>query len=366
MQIEGTSYHTIWFDDNVKEIKIIDQRWLPHQWEIMALTSSDELIEAIRDMAVRGAPLIGVTAAFGVWLICKESANKKSPNLYFEKQILALRAARPTAVNLNWAVNHQLEIIQHGSSWEEKMTTSLAGAKSIKQKEIITCEKIGDWGLEIIQKMYEKKQEPIQILTHCNAGWMACVDWGTATAPIYKAAKAGIPVHVWVDETRPRNQGAAITAWELGNENIPYTIIADNTGGYLMQKGEVDLCIVGSDRTAVNGDVANKIGTYLKALAAKDNHVPFYVALPSSTIDFNMENGMNEIPIEERAAQEVLFIKGKHEDKLLEVQLAPDDAHAKNYAFDVTPARLVTALITERGICKPSKEDILSMYPENR
>lgn len=366
MRINGKPYHTIWLsDENSSAVQIIDQRKLPFVFEILDLTTPEDCFYAIRDMAVRGAPLIGFTAAYGMYLAL---LTFKGDDLtgYLQKKALYLKSARPTAVNLAYAVDTMLEFIEKNLRNADLKQLALKKAEELKSLEISFSEKIGEFGLKIIEKIYQKKQQPVNILTHCNAGWLACIDWGTATAPIYKAHHKGIPVHIWVDETRPRNQGARLTAFELGQEGVPHTVIADNTGGHLMQHGMVDLVIVGSDRTTAAGDVANKIGTYLKALAAKDNNVPFYVALPSSTFDWHMEDGIAEIPIEERDSDEVSHIEGWTVDCTQQVRLIPQNSPVANYGFDVTPARLVTGLITERGICKANKESILKLFPENK
>lgn len=364
MQIQGKSYHTIWLkNDNPKVIQIIDQRQLPHRLVIENLKSVAQVARAIKDMHVRGAPLIGATAAYGMYLACLEAPDGFLFDDYIQNAATQLKNTRPTAINLAWAVDQQLELIQNVSSKEEKTKQALDLANTIKQDSIERCRMIGEHGLKIIEEIATKKNgEVVNILTHCNAGWLACVDYGTATAPIYLAHDKGIKVHVWVDETRPRNQGARITAFELLEHGIPHTVIPDNVGGHLMQHDMVDLCIVGTDRTTKTGDVANKIGTYLKALAAKDNDVPFYVALPSSTIDWSISDGVKEIPIEERGADEVKSIYGLHQNQIKKVLLTPKDSPATNFAFDVTPAHLVTGLITERGVCNASKEGIARLF----
>lgn len=366
MRIDGKPYHTIWLsNEHPSVVQVIDQRKLPFVFEILNLKTPEDCFQAIRDMAVRGAPLIGVTAAYGMYLALLEFRGDNLKNYLHEKAAL-LKSSRPTAVNLAYAVDVMLEFMLGNLRNSNLQKISLAKVKELKSKEIKFSEKIGEFGLKIIEDIFQKKQEPVNILTHCNAGWLACIDWGTATAPIYKAHRKGIPLHVWVDETRPRNQGARLTAFELGQEDVPHTVIADNTGGHLMQQGMVDLVIVGSDRTTVTGDVANKIGTYLKALAAKDNGIPFYVALPSSTFDWQMEDGITEIPIEEREADEVAQIEGWNGKSIQLVRLIPENSQAVNYGFDVTPARLVTGLITERGICKANRESITALFPESR
>lgn len=365
MKINGKSYHTIWQKKNQPSIiQIIDQRWLPHQFIIEDLTRLEDFEIAIRDMHVRGAPLIGSAAAFGMYIAL---LNAPSDNLENSIQLAAkkLKATRPTAVNLGFAVNLVLEKISSYSTKAEKTKIALQVALQITKENIEHCYQIGEHGLKIIQKIHqENSNRPVNILTHCNAGWMACIDYGTATAPIYLAHDLGIPIHVWVDETRPRNQGARITAFELQEHGIPHTVIPDNVGGHLMQHKMVDLCIVGSDRTTRTGDVANKIGTYLKALAAFDNSVPFYVALPSSSFDWKISDGISEIPIEERGAEEVKFIQGLHENELKKVLLTPKESPASNFAFDVTPAKYVTGLITERGISEANEKSLKKMFPE--
>lgn len=364
MNISGNSYHTIWPHPRKEGvIQIIDQRYLPHEFVIADLTHSDEAATAIQEMWVRGAPLIGATAAWGYYLAVREADGMADSDAYLHQSKEKLLATRPTAINLAWALDRMKEKVTSEPDWPAKEQVARAEAAAIVAKELDACEQIGNHGLPLIEALYAKHQRPINILTHCNAGWLACIDWGTATAPIYKAFNAGIPVHVWVDETRPRNQGARITAWELAQHGVPHTVIPDNTGGHLMQHGQVDLCLVGSDRTTLNGDVANKIGTYLKALAAHDNGVPFYVALPSSSIDFSMEEGLGAVPIEQRNQQEVTHIWGWDEDRneRRQVRLTPAESPAANYAFDVTPARLVTGLITEKGLCPATHAGITSL-----
>ncbi|WP_321370609.1 S-methyl-5-thioribose-1-phosphate isomerase [uncultured Draconibacterium sp.] len=364
MKIQGKHYHTIWVDEKDSAIvKVIDQRKLPFVFETFSLRSADDAFFAIKEMVVRGAPLIGVTAAYGMYLAL---LHLKQENREQELNEVAgyLKTSRPTAVNLAFAVDEMLAFIlaqKEEAGLKEKVQ---AKAAALKQLEIEYGDSIGEYGVKLIEAIYKAKGSTVNILTHCNAGWLACIDWGTATAPIYKAHLKGIPVHVWVDETRPRNQGARLTAYELGEQGVSHTVIPDNAGGHFMQHGMVDMVIVGSDRTTVTGDVANKIGTYLKALAAHDNKVPFYVALPSSTFDWEMHDGVKEIPIEQRAADEVAEIEGWHNNEIKSVQLIPESSAVANYGFDVTPARLVSGLISERGICKANKESILELYPE--
>lgn len=365
MNIKGKHYRTIWVKENdEKTIQIIDQTRLPHEFVIMDLRTVNDVAKAIKDMYVRGAGLIGATAGYGMYL-----ASLEAPEKGFDKFILQagekLKATRPTAVNLAFAVERQINAINQATDLENKISIAFKTANDIANEDAEYCRRIGQHGLNIIQKLSKKKNgEPVNILTHCNAGWLAFVDYGSATSPIYAAHDSGIKVHVWVDETRPRSQGAKLTAWELLNHGVPHHVIADNVGGHLMQHGMVDMCIVGTDRTTYTGDVANKIGTYLKALAAKDNKVPFYVALPSSTFDWKMRDGVKEIPIEERGADEVIYMEGLRGGKVERVLVTPEGSPAANYGFDVTPARLITGLITERGICKANEKSILEMYPD--
>lgn len=364
MKIAGTHYHTIWLSEaDPKVIQVIDQRKLPFQFEIFELKSVEDAYYAVKEMVVRGAPLIGVTAAYGMYLALLEHKSGDW-QMHLKEKAAYLKSSRPTAVNLAFAVDEMLDFILLNQEKGDLVEQTFQKAHLLKEAEIEFGDKIGEAGLEIIEEIYQKKGETVNILTHCNAGWLACIDWGTATAPIYKAHQKGIPVHIWVDETRPRNQGARLTAFELGEEGVPHTIIPDNTGGHLMQHGMVDMVIVGSDRTTIGGDVANKIGTYLKALTANDNGIPFYVALPSSTFDWEIEDGVKDIPIEQRNADEVTSIEGWDGEKIQQVKLIPEKSAVANYGFDVTPARLVTGLITERGICKANKESILNLFPE--
>ncbi len=362
MNVNSIPYRTIWVKKgDVQTIQVIDQRWLPHRFVVEDLRTVGDVVIAIKEMHVRGAPLIGVAAAFGIYLSVLKSSSDKD----LKEAVAQLKASRPTAVNLSWALEKQLKIIGTGVSQEEKIKLAFETAQEMADEDVETCKNIGRHGLTIIREICRKKKtNKINILTHCNAGWLACVDWGTATSPIYQAFNEGIEVHVWVDETRPRNQGASLTAWELGQQGIPHTLIADNSSGHLMQRGMVDLVIVGSDRTTITGDVANKIGTYLVALAAKDNAVPFYVALPSTTIDWALTDGVKQIPIEERSPREVTHIRGLLEDEIKEVLLTPAQTPAVNYAFDVTPRRLVTGLITERGVSPASREGLLALFSE--
>jgi methylthioribose-1-phosphate isomerase len=366
MLVQGKPYRTIWVDEqNPAVIKVIDQRYLPHQFVIESLTTVEDCITAIKDMHIRGAGLIGVTAAYGMYLAALDTINSD----FFETHILdaanRLIATRPTAVNLSWAVNKQLAILNNTPAVSEKAAAALLSANQMADQDAQYCKQIGEQGLEIIEAIAKKKNnETVHILTHCNAGWLAFVDYGSATAPIYAAFKKGINLHVWVDETRPRNQGASLTAWELLEQGIPHTIITDNTGGHLMQHGMVDMVIVGTDRTTSNGDVANKIGTYLKALAAKDNGIPFYVAVPSSSIDWSLTDGIKEIIIEERNSEEVKYITGLNDGEMKKVLVTPEKSPAANYGFDVTPARLITGLITERGVCEANQQSLQNLFPE--
>ncbi|MDM8527361.1 S-methyl-5-thioribose-1-phosphate isomerase [Anaerolineales bacterium HSG24] len=370
MNVDGKHYRTIWLSEtDERVVQIIDQRPLPHQFIIEDLTNVSEVARAIKDMHIRGAGLVGATAGYGMFIAALH-APQNSPiafNAQLGEDAKILMATRPTAVNLEWAVKRQLAAMAEVDGFAKKIQVAKTTAQAIADEDAEFCRRIGEHGVSLIEQISQRKSgETVNILTHCNAGWLAFVDYGTATAPVYAAHDKGIPVHVWVDETRPRNQGARLTAWELGQHGVPHTVIADNVGGHLMQHGQVDLVITGTDRTLYTGDVANKIGTYLKALAAKDNDVPFYVGLPSSTFDWEKRDGIKEIPIEQRDATEVKYIAGAHEGDTKTVLLTPEDSPAVNYAFDVTPARLVTALITERGICEASEAGIMGLYPEKR
>ena len=357
MRIEGKEYRTIWFEEKDQVVKIIDQTKLPHKFIIKDLKTAKDAINAIKTMEVRGAPLIGATAAYGIVLAIIENNNHD----FIKKSSEDLIKSRPTAINLKWAVDRMIKKLS-GVNHNEVLKVALEEAKLICEEDIKFCENIGLNGLKIIEEIYNKKKDTVNILTHCNAGWLATIDWGTATSPIYHAHKKGIKVHVWVDETRPRNQGANLTSYELNEEEIPNTIIADNTGGILMQRGKVDICIVGTDRTIATGDVANKIGTYLKALAAKDNDVPFYVALPSSTIDWETKD-FKDIPIEERNSEELSHAEGLDENNnLKKILIYPKKSKALNLAFDVTPAKYVTGLITEKGVCEASTEGLKKLF----
>ena len=371
MNVDGKHYRTIWLKENESNVvQIIDQRSLPHKFIIEDLTTVDEVARAINDMHVRGAGLIGVTAGYGMYVAAMH-APRDSDQVFLDKLDAdgeKLKATRPTAVNLEWAVKRQLDTINVcDGDFEAKICVAQDMAQAIADEDSEFCRRIGEHGVALIEEISQQKNGGVvNVLTHCNAGWLAFVDYGTATAPVYAAYDRGIKIHVWVDETRPRNQGASLTSWELDQHGVPHTVIVDNVGGHLMQHGMVDLVITGTDRTTYTGDVANKIGTYLKALAANDNGIPFYVALPSSTFDWEIRDGVKEIPIEERDATEVKYIKGLHDGEVKRVLLTPEDSPAVNYAFDVTPARLVTGLITERGICDASEEGVLGLYPEKR
>ena len=363
MQVGNQNYKSLWFDaDHPGEVRAIDQRKLPWDFQILVLTNVEEVYMAIREMDVRGAPVIGVLAAFGLYLDAYHHREKAGLKERLDHSAGYLISSRPTAVNVAYAVGEQQKICHHLNDPEEITDALLQQALAMATAEVEACRHIGEAGLPLIRDLAgQKKGEPVNILTHCNAGWLACIDYGTALAPVYEAHRQGIPVHVWVDETRPRNQGARLTVWELEQAGIPHTLIADNAGGHLMQHGMVDIVLTGSDRTTRTGDVANKIGTYLKALAAHDNGVPFYVALPTSTIDTKMTDGLREIPIEQRAASEITNMEGMTGTKLQTVHIVPDNTPVANYSFDVTPARLITGLITENGICEASEEGIRSI-----
>jgi len=366
MRVSGKNQHTIRVHpENNKVIQVIDQRKLPFEFHLLDIKTPDDAFEAIRNMTVRGAPLIGVTGVYGIYLGLI-SAKDHDWKTDLQNSAEYLKSARPTAVNLATLIDEIVGILTTCSTRLQACEKAFHEANRMKRREIIWSEAIGNLGCDLIEAISKTKNgEPVNILTHCNAGWLACIDWGTATAPIYKAFHKKIPVHVWVDETRPRNQGARLTAWELSQEGVPHTVIPDNAGGHLMQHGMIDLCIVGSDRTTSTGDVANKIGTYLKALAAYDNTIPFYVALPSTTIDFTMRDGIREIPIEQRDSEEVSWMEGRLENgQIGKVRIVNEGSPVANYGFDVTPAKYITGLITERGICKATKDDILKLFPE--
>jgi methylthioribose-1-phosphate isomerase len=359
MNVDGQPYRTIWLDDDRVSVCVIDQTRLPHRFEVARWRSVQDVAAGIRNMVVRGAPLIGAAAAYGMALAMQEDCSDENLQRTYD----LLFRTRPTAVNLRWALDRMRGTLL-SCKLSERVGVAYALAGRVADDDVQYCSAIGDCGQTLIEQVWKKVSEsrPINILTHCNAGWLATVDWGTALAPIYKAFNGGIPLHVWVDETRPRNQGASLTAWELGHHGVPHTVIADNAGGHLMQHGQVDLCIVGSDRTTAGGDVANKIGTYLKALAAHDNDVPFYVALPVSTIDWTIDNGVRDIPIEKRSPEELTHISGALDGgEIGTVRLMPKDSPAANYAFDVTPRHLVTALITEHGVFRPVAEEMMEL-----
>ena len=364
MNVNGRHTRTIWeHPDNPLVIQIIDQRHLPHEWIIEDIADVASMADAIKDMHVRGAGLIGASAGYGMYLAALQASREKDFEDSIQESAALLRSTRPTAVNLAWAIDRQLKAIATAEDGADKVRMARETASQIADEDAMFCRRIGEHGMPLIREISARKNgDPVNILTHCNAGWLAFVDYGSATSPIYAAHDAGIPVHVWVDETRPRNQGAALTAWELNQHGVPHTLIVDNAGGHLMQHGLVDLVIVGTDRTTYTGDVANKIGTYLKALAARDNAVPFYVALPSSTFDWEISDGVRQIPIEQRDPGEVLTLTGKCNNEITTIRIAPEGTPAANFAFDVTPARLVTGLITERGICQASRAGIAGLF----
>jgi methylthioribose-1-phosphate isomerase len=368
MQVKGKNYKTIWMENKI--IKIIDQRYLPHEFVVEEVKTPLEMAKAIKEMHLRGAGLIGAAAGYGIYL-SGLTHFKNGINIFEYRDLIkndaeALKNTRPTAVNLEYALNRQLDLVDKANDSKKLLDKLKEEAVRIAEEDEASCESIGRHGVEVIKKLSESKNgRVVNILTHCNAGWLAFVDYGTATSPIYQAQKEGIDVHVWVDETRPRNQGARLTAWELGQQGIKHTVIADNVGGYLMQKGLVDLVIVGSDRTTYTGDVANKIGTYLKALAAYDNNIPFYVALPSSTFDWKIGDGVKDIPIEEREGEEVKYIQGLVDGEIKKVLLTPENSEAKNFGFDVTPSKYITGLITEKGICRANENSIKNLIGKN-
>ena len=368
MKVNGKHYRTIWLKENEQDvISIIDQRFLPHQFVIEELRSVADMVRAIKDMHLRGAGLIGVAAGYGMYLAVIEAAGKTSFNEDLHRSAMLLKSTRPTAVNLEWAVDRQLAAIVKGDTIEQKIKLAQQTSIDIANEDAEHCMKIGLNGVGLIEKISKNKQgKTVNILTHCNAGWLAFVDFGSATSPIYKAFEKGIDLHVWVDETRPRNQGASLTAWELLNEGIPHTVITDNAGGHLMQHGLVDIVITGADRVTYTGDAANKIGTYLKALAAYDNNIPFYIALPSSSFDWKIRDGLKEITIEERDGDEVKYVYGLCDNETKKILVTPIDSPALNYGFDVTPSRLITGLITERGICPATEEGIMNLFAENK
>jgi len=366
MKIDENDMRPIWLNDKDNTVvNIIDQRLLPHKYVITSLKTVNEIITAIKDMYVRGAPLIGATGAYGVYLAVLNSPSKQIEDEYLVQQCDEIKASRPTAVNLAWAVDLALKEILKASTYEKKVLIAKEMAEKITDGEALNSKKIGEFGVTLIENISRKKNgATVNILTHCNAGWLACIGYGTATAPMYEAFNRGIDIHIWVDETRPLNQGARLTAWELNEYGIKHTVITDNAGGHLMQHGMVDIVITGTDRTTYTGDVANKIGTYLKALAAHDNNIPFYVALPSSTFDWTLKDGIKQIPIEMRDPDEIKYVQGSINNKIESVLITSYNSPAGNYAFDVTPARLVTGFITERGLCNANKDDILRLFPE--
>ena len=367
MKVGAKHFRTIWRKpDDERAVQLIDQRFLPHDFVIEEVHSVEQMATAIREMHVRGAGLIGASAGCGMYLAVLEAAGRDSFDEHMTRAAAQLSATRPTAVNLSWAIQRQIQNMAVGKSADEKVALALRTADLIADEDAEHCQTIGQHGLALIRQIAEtKRNKAVNVLTHCNAGWLAFVDYGSATAPIYAAHDSGRPLHVWVTETRPRNQGSKLTAWELGQHGVSHTVIADSAAGHLMQRSEVDLVIVGTDRTTYTGDVANKIGTYLKALAAKANDVPFYVALPSSSIDWKMRDGLKEIPIEQRGAEEVKNADGWCDGQQIAVRIAPDESPAANYGFDVTPRELVTGLITERGVCEANEKSIRSLFPEH-
>jgi methylthioribose-1-phosphate isomerase len=367
MMPKNENFRTIWLrPDNAAIVQIIDQTRLPHEYVVRDLCDYREGAHAIREMQVRGAPLIGATAAWSLYLAILEGSNTADPIGFVEQAAIELGGTRPTAVNLRWALDRVLGVIRQSGKEQDLVALLCNEAQAICDEDIEICWNLGVHGCRLIEEISKNKPgEPVNVLTHCNAGALATVNWGTATAPIYVARQRGIDVHVWVDETRPRNQGSQLTCWELARNEVPHTLIVDNAGGHLMQQGQVDICITGTDRTTRCGDVANKIGTYLKALAAKDSGIPFYVALPSTTIDWTVRDGLTEIPIEERDVHEVSHVRGMQGNDVCDVNTVADGSAIKNYAFDVTPARLVSGLITERGICDASEEGLAQLFPEH-
>jgi methylthioribose-1-phosphate isomerase len=366
MLVGGKYYQSIWLDESDPSVvRIIDQQKLPFSFDIQDLRTVDDVFSAIKDMTVRGAPLIGVAGAFGIYLATLEITSATNPRLHLENAARYLISCRPTAVNLAWAVNSVMRTLNKDFLSPTLSDIALRAALDICEREKASCRSIGKNGLPLIEAISSRKKgAPVNILTHCNAGWLACIDYGTVTAPVYMAHDAGIPVHVWVDETRPRNQGARLTAWELAEAGVPYTLISDNTGGHLLQHGMVDIVIVGCDRATRKGDVANKIGTYLKALAAYDNNIPFYSAFPSTSFDFGISDGLTEISVEERNAEEVTNVSGIYDGRQVSVRICQENTPVANYGFDVTPARLITGLITEKGICNASEKDIEEMFSD--
>ena len=366
MKVDGKDMRPIWLHEDGQTVQAIDQRRLPHELVVLDLKKVDTVIMAIQEMVVRGAPLIGVTAAYGVFVAALNARGRSDAAAFFEAECARIKAARPTAINLIWGVERVMAAVS-GMDDDTRIQAARDEAGRIAEEEVENCRLIGEHGAAIVEEISKQKGgDTVNILTHCNAGWLACVEYGTATAPMYAAYHRGVNIHIWVDETRPLNQGARLTAWELGKHGIDHTIVTDNAGGHLMQHGMVDLVIVGTDRTTHTGDVANKIGTYLKALAAHDNQVPFYVALPSSTFDWELKNGLTDIPIEERDPDEIRYVQGLHRGEVKKVMISPAASRAANHAFDVTPARLVTGFITERGVCEASEEAIHGLFPEKK
>jgi methylthioribose-1-phosphate isomerase len=365
MNVDGKQVRPIWLNADGVTVNVIDQRKLPHQFVVADLKTVDEVIHAIREMFVRGAPLIGVTGAYGVMLAAINEEGATDHLTAIDAACQRLKSARPTAVNLAWGVDRVWEKVRTLDRPAARIQAARDEAAAIAEEEAENCRLIGVHGATLIEALsHSKNGATVNVLTHCNAGWLACIEYGTATAPIYEAFNRGVDLHVWVDETRPLNQGSRLTAWELGKHGVPHTVITDNAGGHLMQHGRVDMVIVGTDRSTHTGDVANKVGTYLKALAARDNDIPFYVALPSSTFDWTMRDGVKEIPIEERSPDEVRFIQGLSDGRIIKVLVPPAQSPAADFAFDVTPARLVTGFITERGVCGASETEIHHLFPE--
>jgi methylthioribose-1-phosphate isomerase len=365
VKVGGRHFRTIWLKpEDQTVVQLIDQRFLPHRFVIEEVSSIEQMATAIRDMHIRGAGLIGASAGYGMYLAANEAVSRNSFDEHMAQAAAQLKATRPTAVNLSWAIERQLRHVAAGKTTGEKMARARDNAELIADEDAEHCRMIGQHGLRLIRQIAEQKPgKRVNVLTHCNAGWLAFVDYGSATAPIYAAHDAGVPVHVWVTETRPRSQGSKLTAWELGQHGVAHTVVADSAAGHLMQRSEIDVVIVGSDRTTYTGDVANKIGTYLEAVAAKANNIPFYVALPSSSIDWQMRDGLKEIPIEERCVAEIKLADGWFNGQQIAVRIAPDESPAANYGFDVTPRHLVTGLITERGVCEANENSICALFP---
>ena len=365
MNVDGKEMRPIWLGKDKQTVQVVDQRLLPHELIVLDLNTVDNVIMAIREMVVRGAPLIGVTAAYGVFIAALTAEGRADPAEFFRQECERIKSARPTAINLIWGVDRVKAAVEKMGDDVARIEAARGEAGRIAEEEAENCRLIGEHGVAVVEEISNRKNgKAVNILTHCNAGWLACIEYGTATAPMYAAFEKGLDIHIWVDETRPLNQGARLTAWELGKHGIDHTIVTDNAGGHLMQHGMVDLVIVGTDRTTHTGDVANKIGTYLKALAAHDNQVPFYVALPSSTFDWKLKNGLTDIPIEERDPDEVRYVQGLGQGGVKKVLISPAASRAANHAFDVTPARLVTGFITERGVCRADETAIRKLFPD--